>query len=65
MRQGGSYYSVGVEGGVMGRGAHDIVLDDRYANMEDAAPRNPREGPEAVQRYDLQPMPLARWESAA
>ena len=36
-QQGGSYYSVGVEGGVMGRGAHDIMLDDLYANMEEAA----------------------------
>jgi hypothetical protein len=33
----GSYYSVGVEGGVMGRGAHDVLLDDLYANMEEAA----------------------------
>src|SRR5271167_1700005 len=36
-QQGGSYYSVGVEGGVMGRGAHDIMLDDLYANTEEAA----------------------------
>jgi len=36
-QQGGSYYSVGVEGGVMGRGAHDVMLDDLYANMEEAA----------------------------
>jgi predicted phage terminase large subunit-like protein len=33
---GGLYYSVGIGGGVLGRGAHVMLIDDPFASMEDA-----------------------------
>jgi hypothetical protein len=33
---GGIYYSVGIGGGVLGRGAHVELIDDPFASMEDA-----------------------------
>ncbi|MGP0089640.1 MAG: hypothetical protein ACLPKB_06730, partial [Xanthobacteraceae bacterium] len=34
--EGGCWYSVGVGGAVLGRGAHDAMIDDPYGSMEDA-----------------------------
>ncbi|MEM7621314.1 MAG: phage terminase large subunit [Pseudomonadota bacterium] len=34
--QGGIYYSVGVGGSILGRGGHDILIDDPFSSMEDA-----------------------------
>lgn len=33
---GGIYYSIGIEGGVLGRGGDIILIDDPYANMKEA-----------------------------
>jgi hypothetical protein len=33
---GGLYYSLGIEGNVMGRGAHVMLIDDPFASMGDA-----------------------------
>src|SRR5579883_1901603 len=34
--EGGSYYSVGISGAVMGRGAHVFMIDDPFGTMADA-----------------------------
>lgn len=34
--QGGSYFSVGIGGDVMGRGANILIIDDPFGSMEDA-----------------------------
>lgn len=40
---GGSYYAVGVEGAVMGRGADLFVIDDPFATMQDAQSQTVRD----------------------
>lgn len=35
-QQGGSYFSVGIDGGVLGRGAHVFMIDDPFGTMADA-----------------------------
>ena len=40
---GGTYYSVGIGGSILGRGAHVALIDDPFASMEDALSERQRE----------------------
>ena len=41
--EGGIYYTVGVGGSVMGKGAHVALIDDPFASMQDAYSKATRE----------------------